>query len=159
MHIKDAFGSWQIVWQSVIRCYLKRCVVSLVMWWANWVLNQWAEISVVILLRDCWIFIALQTLHLVSVCKIKVKLPPCLIKYHAMKTYWGMEMYDHAFLTSALGGEWSASRLGRFTPGVTTPETRWIGGCVGPRAGRDAVAKIKSHAPPGNRTPVVQPVS
>jgi hypothetical protein len=33
-------------------------------------------------------------------------------------------------LTSALvGGEWSASRPGRFTPG-----THSIGGCVGPRA-------------------------
>jgi hypothetical protein len=35
-----------------------------------------------------------------------------------MKTYEGVDVYLHSFLTSALGGgEWSASRPGRFTPG------------------------------------------
>jgi hypothetical protein len=35
------------------------------------------------------------------------------------------------FLTSALaGGEWSASRLGRFTPGERATGTNWIGGWV-----------------------------
>jgi hypothetical protein len=38
-------------------------------------------------------------------------------------------------LTSALdGGEWSASRPGRFTPSERAPRTHWIGGWVGPRA-------------------------
>jgi hypothetical protein len=56
----------------------------------------------------------------------KVKLSLCLTKHHAMKTYWGMEVYLHAFLTSALdGGEWSASRPSRFTPRERAP---WIGG-------------------------------
>jgi hypothetical protein len=33
-----------------------------------------------------------------------------------MKTYGGVGVYIHIFLTSALaGGEWSASRSGRFT--------------------------------------------
>jgi hypothetical protein len=33
-----------------------------------------------------------------------------------MKAYWGVEMYLHSFLTSALvGGEWSSSLPGRFT--------------------------------------------
>jgi hypothetical protein len=32
--------------------------------------------------------------------KIKVKLSLCLTKHHAMKTYWGMEVWLHAFLTS-----------------------------------------------------------
>jgi len=41
-----------------------------------------------------------------------------LIKLHTMKTYGGMEVYPHAFLTSVLdGGEWSASHPGRFIPG------------------------------------------
>jgi hypothetical protein len=61
-----------------------------------------------------------------------------------MKTYWGVRVYLHAFLTLALdGGEWSASRHGRFTPGERAHGTHWIGGWVGPTAGLDAVAKRK----------------
>jgi hypothetical protein len=41
------------------------------------------------------------------------------------------------------GGEWSASRAGSFTPGETDPDTHWIGGWVGTRAGLDAVVKRK----------------
>jgi hypothetical protein len=55
-----------------------------------------------------------------------------------MKEYGGVDVYIHIFLTSALaGGEWSASRLGRFTPGERSPGTHWIGGWVDPRAGLD----------------------
>jgi hypothetical protein len=44
-----------------------------------------------------------------------------------------VEAYSHAFLTSALdGGEWSASRLGLFTPRERDSGTHWIGGWVGP---------------------------
>jgi hypothetical protein len=40
------------------------------------------------------------------------------------------------FLSSALdGGEWSASRPGRFALGERALGTHWIGGWVGPRAG------------------------
>jgi len=35
----------------------------------------------------------------------RVKLSLCLIKYHAMKTFGGMEVYLHTFLTSALDGD------------------------------------------------------
>jgi hypothetical protein len=56
-----------------------------------------------------------------------------------MKVYMGVHIEIHIFLTSALfGSEWSASRPSRFTPG-----THWIGGWVGPRAGRDDVEKRK----------------
>jgi hypothetical protein len=49
---------------------------------------------------------------------------------------------DQIFLTSALvGGEWSASRLGRFTPKERASGTHWIGGWVGPRAGVENVKK------------------
>jgi hypothetical protein len=51
--------------------------------------------------------------------QVKVKLSLCLIKHHAMKAY---------SLTSALhGGEWSASRPGRFNPRERAPGTHWIG--------------------------------
>jgi hypothetical protein len=46
-----------------------------------------------------------------------------------MKTYGGVDVYIHIFLTSALaGGEWSASRPGRW---------------VDPRAGLDDLEKRK----------------
>jgi hypothetical protein len=53
-------------------------------------------------------------------------------------------------LTSALvGGEWSASRPGRFNPGDKAPGTHWIGGWVDPRAGLDEVKKRKFMTLPG----------
>jgi hypothetical protein len=62
-----------------------------------------------------------------------------------MKTYGGLDVYIHVFLTSALaGGDWSASRPGRFTPGERpAPRTRWIGGWLNPRSGLDDVKKRK----------------
>jgi hypothetical protein len=55
-----------------------------------------------------------------------------------MKTQEGVDVLTHIFLTSALvGGEWSASRPDRFTPGERAPGTHWIGSWVGPRAGLD----------------------
>jgi hypothetical protein len=43
-------------------------------------------------------------------------------------------------LTSALdGGEWSASRPGRFTPSERAHGIDWIGGWLSPRAVLDAV--------------------
>jgi hypothetical protein len=48
----------------------------------------------------------------------------------------GVDVYIHISLTSALaGGQWSASRPGRFTPGERGPSTHWIGGWVDSRAG------------------------
>jgi len=43
----------------------------------------------------------------------------CLTKHQGIKAYGEMNVQLHTFLTSALdGGEWWASRLGRFTPGI-----------------------------------------
>jgi hypothetical protein len=54
------------------------------------------------------------------------------------------------FLTSALvGGEWSASRPGRFTPGERDPGTRWIGGWVSPSTGLNGLKKRKFLTLPG----------
>jgi len=43
-----------------------------------------------------------------------------------------VDVYLRAFLTSALdGGEWSASRSGRFIPTERAAGTHWIGGWFG----------------------------
>jgi hypothetical protein len=70
-----------------------------------------------------------------------------------MKAYGGV--------TSALvGGEWSTSRPGRFTPGEGAPSTCWMGGWVGPRADLDNVEKILDPTgTPNSDPPVVQPVT
>jgi hypothetical protein len=36
--------------------------------------------------------------------EVNVKMSLCLTKHHAMKTYWGLEVYLHALLTAALDG-------------------------------------------------------
>jgi hypothetical protein len=51
-----------------------------------------------------------------------------------MKAYGEVDVQIHIFL---VGGEWSASRAGRFTPGERAPGTHWIGGWVDPRASLD----------------------
>jgi hypothetical protein len=67
-----------------------------------------------------------------------------------MKVYGGVDVYIHIFLTSALvGGEWSASRPGRFTPGERAPGTHWLEGWVSPRVGLDDVEKRKFLNLPG----------
>jgi hypothetical protein len=61
----------------------------------------------------------------------------------------GSGCIDHTFLTSVLvGGEWSASRPDRFTPGEKTG-THWIEGWVGPRAGLDNVEQRQFLLLPG----------
>jgi hypothetical protein len=69
----------------------------------------------------------------------------------------GEWMYRSTFsLTLALaGGEWSASRPGRFTPGERAPRTHWIGGWV------DDMEKRKFLILPALelRPSVIQPVA
>jgi hypothetical protein len=67
-----------------------------------------------------------------------------------MKAYRGVDVYVHIFLTSALaGGEWSASRPGRFISGERAVGTHFVGGWVDPRAGLNDVEKIKFFTLPG----------
>jgi hypothetical protein len=75
-----------------------------------------------------------------------------------MKTWWSGGIAPH-FLTSALDGrEWSAWRHCHFNFGERAPDSRWIGGWVGPRIGLDAVEKRKSFFKTGDRTTTVQHV-
>jgi len=53
----------------------------------------------------------------------------------------GVEVWLHAFLTSALGGEWSASRPGRLTPGERAPNPHLTRNWAGSRGGLDEAAK------------------
>jgi hypothetical protein len=59
-----------------------------------------------------------------------------------MKAYRGVDVWIHILLTSTLvGGEWSASRPGRFIHGERAPGTHWIGGWVDLGAGMDDLEK------------------
>jgi hypothetical protein len=65
-------------------------------------------------------------------------------------TYGGVDVYIHIVLTTTLaGGEWSASRLGRFTTMERAPGTHWKGGSVGSKTGFDDVEKSKFLTLPG----------
>jgi hypothetical protein len=67
-----------------------------------------------------------------------------------MKAYGEVDIYGHIFFTSALvGGEWSVSRHGCFTPGERVPGTHWIRAWVGPRPGLDDEEKRIFLRPPG----------
>jgi hypothetical protein len=77
-----------------------------------------------------------------------------LLSSKFMKAYWGVEVQLHAFSISVLdGGEWSASRPGRFTSRDRAPGTHWIGGWVGPNAVLDAVVKRKIPSPRREKKP------
>jgi hypothetical protein len=67
-----------------------------------------------------------------------------------MKAYGEVDVQIHVFLTLALhGGEWSASRTFRFTPGGRYPGTPWIGGWMGPKTGMNYLEKRKFLTLPG----------
>jgi hypothetical protein len=64
-----------------------------------------------------------------------------------MKTYGGVDVEIHVFLTSALAeGEWSASRFSRFIPGERASGAHSIGGWVGLRAGLDDMEERKNSS-------------
>jgi hypothetical protein len=52
-----------------------------------------------------------------------------------------------------VGGEWTALRPGRFTPGERASGTHWIGGWVGPRAVLDDVKNREFLTLPGLKLP------
>jgi hypothetical protein len=63
-----------------------------------------------------------------------------------MKTYGGVDVKTHGFLTSAIiGGEWSAS-----PPGRVNPATQWVGVLMGSEASLDDMEKRKLSLICGN---------
>jgi hypothetical protein len=97
--------------------------------------------------------------------KVKVKLSLCYFFNQAPRheRAVGEWMYSSTHsLTSALDGEWSALRPGRFTLRERAPGTHWIGGWVGLRAVLDAVVKRKIRSPSREsnpKIPIVQTVA
>jgi hypothetical protein len=73
----------------------------------------------------------------------------------------GVKLQLHAFLTSTLdGGEWSASRRGRFTPQGKSPWCPLDGRLGGPQSlcGRGGEEK-NSQPLPELEPPIIQPVA
>jgi hypothetical protein len=66
-----------------------------------------------------------------------------------MKECGGVGVYIIFLSSELVGGEWPASREGRFTTGKGAPGTHWIGGRVGPRAGMDDAEKRRFLILPG----------
>jgi hypothetical protein len=97
----------------------------------------------------------------------KVKRLSCPCAFFKSTTPWrriGEWRYSSTqSLTSAFdGGEWSASRPGRFTLRERAPGTNWIGGWVDSRAGLYTVVKRKipsSSRKSNPRSPIVQSVA
>jgi hypothetical protein len=91
--------------------------------------------------QEQWLGYRLQ----VEVYRQNVKLSLCLIKYRAMKTYWGNAHIAPRILNSALyGGERSVSRPGCCTSGIRAPSTHLIGGWLSPRDVLDGVVERKN---------------
>jgi len=76
---------------------------------------------------------------------VKVKLSLFIAKYEAMKTYGGVTIYFNTVISVLDGGEWLASRPDHFISVEGGACTRWLGGCVGLRAGLDAVENKHSQ--------------
>jgi hypothetical protein len=106
--------------------------------------------------------IAIQ-LHLVAEVKVNFYLcffnwAPC---HEGVLEEWRYS-FTHSLTSAIVGGEWSASRPGRFTPREIALGNHWIGGWVGPRAILDAVVKRKipsSRRESSPRIPIVQHVA
>jgi len=74
------------------------------------------------------------------------------------KTNTAVKVHIHALLTSVLfQSEWSASRLGRFTPEVKDGDAHRRGGCVKSSDDKDSDKEQRKCIPEDNRIALVQP--
>jgi hypothetical protein len=78
-------------------------------------------------------------------CRQKVKFFLYITKAPHHKDVLGERRYTftHSLNSAIDGGEWSASRPGRFTPRERATDTHFIGGWVGPTTGLDMVWRRK----------------
>jgi hypothetical protein len=84
-----------------------------------------------------------------------VNISPFVIKHHPTNGFGGIAP---RFLTSTLcGGEWSASRPGRFTSVDSSTNLVWDG--MDPRCDMDTVYKRYCFAPAGSRSTISRPQS
>jgi hypothetical protein len=96
--------------------------------------------------------------------KVKVNLSLCFNwapRHEGVLEEWRYSS-THTLTSAVDGGDWSASRPGRFTPRERAPIIHWIGGWVGLRAALGAVVKRKipsARWESNPRTPIVQPVA
>jgi hypothetical protein len=65
----------------------------------------------------------------------------CLIKHDVTKTYGDGDTAPRVLILAIDGVHRSVSNPGALSPKEIAPGTHWVGGCVGPRAGLDAVKK------------------
>jgi hypothetical protein len=78
-----------------------------------------------------------------------VNLALWLIKHHESKMGRGVEVWLHEPLTSALsGGEWSATRSGRFTLGPTEEEVGCVPEGYSGRGDKDNPCPLRKTEPP-----------
>jgi hypothetical protein len=76
-------------------------------------------------------------------CKENVKFSLSLIKHHGMKTYRGVEVQPHTFLTSALHGHHGQLHAWLLETQGIPPSTQWVGHWASQRADLDVVEKRK----------------
>jgi hypothetical protein len=83
-----------------------------------------------------------------------------LVKHNATKTCWGSEDINLPFLTSALdGGEWSASRHGRYNPRERASRYLLYRRLAGPQSRSGRYGEEKNLVPAGIETPAVKSVA
>jgi hypothetical protein len=78
------------------------------------------------------------------------------MKHHGVNRYGRVEVKLHEFLTSAIGeDEWSASSIGRFTPGKGARGAYWIVRLAGTQMPIWTLLRREiSLVPAGNRCPI-----